>query len=156
MHTGIFFSFSLICSYEALCECINIFLVHLCFHLEDKNEASATYIRELLHTALPHIDCKYKCKTNLFIDNACCANSISHRSLIQKVNMTLLAFYFLCKHLGDFIQSASLIILLHAGSAVDCLKFLCQRTGGGGNLPTLQCAVLALFYYANTHLQDEE
>ena len=63
-----FFSFSLICSYEALRECINKFLVHLCFHFEDRNEEFATYIRELLHTALPHIDCKYKCKTNLFID----------------------------------------------------------------------------------------
>ena len=42
------------------------------------------------------------------------------------------------------------------GSAADCLQFLCQRTAGLTSLQALQSAVLALFYYAYTHVQDEE
>ena len=42
------------------------------------------------------------------------------------------------------------------GSGVDCLQFLSQRTAGVGNLLTLQSAVLALFFYATTHVQDEQ
>ena len=39
------------------------------------------------------------------------------------------------------------------GSGVDCLQL---RTAGVGNLLTLQSAVLALFFYATTHVQDEQ
>ena len=47
-------------------------------------------------------------------------------------------------------------IHVHVGSATDCLQFLSQRTAGLANLQMLQSAVLALFYYAHTHVQDEE
>ena len=47
-------------------------------------------------------------------------------------------------------------IHVHVGSATDYLQFLSQRTVGLANLQTLQSAVLALFYYAYTNVQDEE
>ena len=47
-------------SYELLRECINQFLVHLCFRLENRNEQFASYVKDLLKTALPQIDCKFR------------------------------------------------------------------------------------------------
>ena len=47
-----------LCSYEGLCECINQFLIHLCFHLENYNKQFASYVRDILQAALPQIDSK--------------------------------------------------------------------------------------------------
>ena len=47
-------------------------------------------------------------------------------------------------------------IRVRVGSATDSLQFLSQRTAGLANLQTLQSAVLALFYYGYTNVQDEE
>ena len=42
------------------------------------------------------------------------------------------------------------------GSADDCLQLLSQRTTGVGSLQTLQSAVLVLFYYVLTHVDDDQ
>ena len=63
-----------------------------------------------------------------------------------------------CK-INLFPLKLSFKILLHLAlvcGATECLQFLCQRTAGLTNLQTLQSAVLALFYYAHTRVQDEE
>ena len=44
-------------SYQALCSTVNSFLEQLCVHLE-RDGQSATYVREILHSALPHMNCE--------------------------------------------------------------------------------------------------
>ena len=115
-------------SYQALCSSVNSFLEQVCVHLE-RDGQSATYIREILHSALPHMNCEL---------------SITPYDFTTSV-MAWYEFYYFCCNSGGIGSCLQFLSQRVGGFAMGKVQ------KEGNSLQALQSGTLALLYFALIH-----